>query len=286
MKYMPGILLLIFMAMIRPAAAGGDAKSVTFASLPAPVQNTITNQVADGRLGTIEQTNDSGQTNYDVTFTPKGGDERDFTVADDGTLLSLEMFYSELPAAVQKTIEVQANGWKLEGVDKNAAEAEVSYDVEVSTNSDAGAQSRDFTVAEDGDLLSTSVLLTNTPAAVQATIKSQMANGSVESLDETFDPDDGNQFDVTVLTRGGGEKSFTVTEAGEMFSEDVALDKVSPGARKTIQEKVGNGRLLRIEKSLVEKKDGVLPYHVECRKDGQEYDFSVGPRGRFLGTDE
>jgi hypothetical protein len=28
-----------------------------------------------------------------------------------------------------------------------------------------------------------------------------------------------------------------------------------------------------------------LPYEVEGRKDGKTFDFSVGPRGRFLGMD-
>jgi hypothetical protein len=36
----------------------------------------------------------------------------------------------------------------------------------------------------------------------------------------------------------------------------------------------------------VEKKAGVLPYEVTGRKDGKPFNFSVGPRGRFLGMDD
>jgi hypothetical protein len=31
---------------------------------------------------------------------------------------------------------------------------------------------------------------------------------------------------------------------------------------------------------------GVLPYEIEARKDGKPFNFSVGPKGRFLGMDD
>jgi hypothetical protein len=31
---------------------------------------------------------------------------------------------------------------------------------------------------------------------------------------------------------------------------------------------------------------GVFPFEVEGRKDGKPFDFSVGPKGRFLGMDD
>ncbi len=285
MKIQISIVLLAFAGLVMPAKAGEDAKTVALADAPSAVQTTIKSHVADGALGDIDKTSGDGETVYEVTFTPKGGEERDFTVADDGTLLSVEMTLSELPAPVRKTIGLEADGWALENVDKNVDETEASYDVEVSTNSGGATRTRNFSVAENGDLLSLTLALTNTPAAVQTAIQSQAGGGAVESVEKTFDPD-GNQFEVEVVNGDGTKKSFTLTEDGRLYSEEVPLEKVPPGARRTITERVGDGKVLRVEKALLEKKDGVLPYHVESRKDGKEFDFSVGPKGRFLGVDE
>ena len=45
------------------------------------------------------------------------------------------------------------------------------------------------------------------------------------------------------------------------------------------------GTVLRVDKSFV-KERGVDPFEVEGRKDGKPFDFSVGPRGKFLGMNE
>jgi hypothetical protein len=65
----------------------------------------------------------------------------------------------------------------------------------------------------------------------------------------------------------------------------VNLKQVPLPARATITQTIGNGRILRVDHILVGKEDKVLPYSVEGRKDGKSFDFSVGPKGRFLGMD-
>ena len=46
-----------------------------------------------------------------------------------------------------------------------------------------------------------------------------------------------------------------------------------------------DGRILRIDKSF-EPRQGVLPCEIEAHKEGKPFNFSVGPKGRFLGMDE
>jgi uncharacterized membrane protein YkoI len=270
-----------FFLLATLAARADDSKPVALTATPPAVQKSIGVQIGDGTLGEIDQTDEEGETTYDVSFTPKGGDERDFTVADDGTVLSVEVGMADTPPAVQNTIKAQATGWTLEGIDKNLDDPELSFDVEVSKD----GQDRTFTVSADGDLVSAEVDVTQTPPAVQAAIKSQVADGNVKSIDENFDPD-GNTFDIDAATKEGVAKSFTLGADGSMQSVEVPLDQVPPPARQTIQQQIGNGKVLRVDKSLVEKKKKVLPYEVEGRKDGKEFDFSVGPKGRFLGMDE
>jgi hypothetical protein len=273
-------LFFVFLFTAGIVWAADDSKPLALSDLPAAVQKTITSQIGDGQLGGIDKSKDDNESIFDVDFTTKAGDDRDFTVADDGTLLSMEVAFSETPVAVQKTIQQAASGWVLESIDKNLDDTEVSYDVETTRD----GREEKFTVAEDGDTLSEQVPLTNTPAVVQTAIAAKVADGRVISVNEIFQPD-GSSFDVEVEASDGAHNSFSVSAAGKLLSEEVALAKLSPGARKTIATKIGDGKILRVDKSLSEKKDGVLPYQVQGRKDGKSFDFSVGPRGRFLGMD-
>lgn len=274
------LLLSIFLAAGGIVSAADDAKTVALSDTPPAVQKAITSHIAGGQLGDIDKASEAGETVYVTSFTNKAGVERDFTVADDGTLLNEEVTFTETPAAVQKAIRQEAAGWQLVSIDKNLDDTEISYDVEATK----GDKTEKFTVAEDGDTLSEEIPLTAAPAAVQATIKTRIADGNLVLIDEIFQPD-GNTFDAEITAKDGSRKSFEVSATGQVLTEEVALEKVHPAARKAIEAKIGDGKVLRVDKSLVEKKDGVLPFHIQGRKDGKPFNFSVGPRGRFLGMD-
>ena len=258
-----------------------QAKTVELTGTPAAVQAAIHAQMGEGKLDDIDQTNEDGETTFDVSYTTKSGDDHGFTVAEDGTVLSREVEMAATPAAVQKTIRARARGWTLEDINLDLVDVDASYEVDVSHN----GREKSFTVADDGTLLNADLTLAETPSAVQAAINKKVADGTLESISEDFDPD-GNSFDIDARAADGGLNSFSVGEDGTLLSVEVSLDKVSPGARKTIEAKIGNGKILRVDKSLVEKKGNVLPLEVQGRKDGKSFDFSVGPRGRFLGMDD
>jgi uncharacterized membrane protein YkoI len=272
---------LSFGLMAALVVCSASAKPVELLSTPKSVQASIQAQVADGKLEEIDQTNQDGETTFDVSFTTKSDDEHGFTVADDGKVLSVEVTLGETPAAVQKTLHDQAAGWQLEEINKNLDDTEISYEVDVSKS----GQEKSFTVGNDGTLLSSDVTLAETPPAIQTTINNRMADGTLQSVTKNFDPD-GDSFDVEITTKDGGRNAFSVGMNGTVLSVEVSLDKIPPPARKTIEAKIGNGKILHISKSLVEKKDNVLPFEVEGRKYGKPFNFSVGPRGRFLGMDD
>jgi uncharacterized membrane protein YkoI len=271
----------LFLAITSAAWAGDDAKTVALADTPAAVQKTIATQIGDGKTGDIDRTTENGETVFEVDYSTKAGDDGDFTVADDGTLLSVGVALTDTPAAVQKTVQAQLAGWDITGINKNLAETEVSFDVEASKD----GRERSFNVDNNGVLSSVDMTLTETPAAVQTAIKTEIADGAVQSITENIDPD-GNSYDVEAVTKAGARKTFSVAPDGRLLSVGVSLEQVPPGARRTITAKIGDGKILEIDKSLVEKEDNVLPYEVQGRKAGREFDFSVGPRGRFLGMDE
>jgi uncharacterized membrane protein YkoI len=256
-------------------------ESVALSDTPPAVKKTIRDQVGDGKMGDITKHRDDLDTVYDVDLTAKDDSERDFTIAQDGTLLSTEVTLAETPTAVRQTINSELNDGSLDSIDKNLDDADVSYDIEGTSRN---GRKMDFTVDDDGTLSSRQVALDGTPDAVQKTITAQLNGSKVKTIDENFD-DDGTNFDVTVTASDGSETGFKVTADGSLASKEISLDEVPARARATIQNRIGDGTILRVDKSIV-KRDNVLPFEVEGRKDGKSFDFSVAPRGRFLGMDD
>ena len=262
-----------------PTWADDKATVVALADTPAAVQKTITSQIGDGKLDEVSRDTEDGETVFEADFTAKTGEDRDVTVADDGTLLKVGVTLADTPTPVQMTIA--SLGWQVTGIDKNVADTEISYEIAV-TNNDTG---KSFTVATNGTLLSMEKTLSETPAAVQTTIKAEAGAGKIQSISQNYDPA-GNSFDVELTTATGGRKAFSVGPDGQMLSVEMTLEQVPPAVRQTISEQIGDGKILSIDRSLLEKKKKVLPYEVEGRKDGRPFNFSVGPRGQFLGMDE
>jgi uncharacterized membrane protein YkoI len=261
--------------------AGEPSKTVTLSETSAAVQKTIQAQAGNGQLGEIDKVLDDGETVYDVELTAKDGQERDFSVGEDGMLLSVEVAPAETPAPVQKAIQTLKNQGNLESIDKNLDDSEITYDVELATKDD---REKDFTIAADGTLLSAEVALSETPDAVQKTIAARLNGGKLESIDKNFD-DDGISYDVEITTQAGLENGFTVAANGSLSSAQMTLEETPRPVQRTIKNQIGNGKILEIDRSFV-KERGVFPYEVEAQKDGKSFDFSVGPRGKFLGMDQ
>ena len=255
-----------------------DDVTISLSQTPAVIQKTIQSQEGDGTLGDISKSTIDEETVYDVGLTAKDGTDRDFSVAEDGTLLTVEVPLAETPVAAQSAIQTELNGGALDSIDKNLADTEISYDV---SGTAKDGKDRNFTVADDGALLSLEVTLAATPDVVQKTIAAQLGNGKVQSISENFD-EDGTNFDVEAT---GPHKSFNVSADGTLTSERVVLARVPPKIKETIMNRIGDGTVLRVDKSLV-RTMGVFPFQVEGRKDGKSFNFSVGPRGRFLGMDQ
>lgn len=187
--------------------------------------------------------------------------------------------FAEMSTNAQSAIKSLVGDGSLEEIDENLDDTETNYDV-VFTNK-VGQEKTD-TIADDGTLESAEVALSETPDAVNKKITAQIADGKLESVDENFE--DATNYDVTFTTKDGREDGFTVELDGSLSSEQVVLDEIPAPAQKTIKNQIGDGKILRVDKSFVKEK-GVLPFVVLGRKDGRPFNFSVGPRGRFLGMD-
>jgi len=280
MRFIKSAFLFVSCAMAVGVFAGDDSQTVALSETPASVQKTIQAQIGGGKMGEIDKTLDAGETVFDVGLIASNDVERDFSVAEDGALLSVEVPLAEISAPAQGAIKTLVGDGTLESIDQNLDDLETNYDVELTAKN---GKEKSFTIADDGTILSEELALSETPDAVQKEIAAQLNGGKVESIDESFD--DETNFDVGLTTKDGREKSFTVEMDGSLSSEQVSLDEVPGPAQRTIRSRIGDGKILRIDRSFVKEK-GVLPYEVQGRKDGKPFDFSVGPRGRFLGMND
>ncbi len=271
--------LFFLSASLLASFADDEMKTVSLASLPVAVQKAIQAQVGDGKLGEIARVEEEGEIAFDCTVS-KGETEHSFSVSETGTLLSLEVELAEVPAIARKAIEKQVGQGTLDNITKIFDDGDVSYEVDYTTKEET---ERSFTVGADGKLQRLQVTLAEVPAAVRKTIEAQAGESKLGDIFKTFE-DGETGYDVE-MTRNGQDREFSVAADGKLESTQGFLSELPPPALKTVKEKIGDGKILRLDE-VFEKRGGVFPFEVEGRKDGKPFNFSVGPKGRFLGMDE
>jgi len=259
-------------------ATTAGAEVLPLAQVPPAVQKGIAAQLANGTLGEINREEEDGETTYTVEIT-KAGQTRDYTLNESGTLVRMEVTLRETPPAVQTAIQNFVGQGKIQSIDKALDDEAVRYDVAWKNKDGAD---RTFSVQESGKLESVQVDLTETPPPVQAAIAKEAGNGQVKEVVKSFE-DNAVFYDVTV-NRDGKDRDFTVAEGGKLESRQVFLAELPPPAQSSVQRVIGAGKLLRIDQ-VFDKKKGVFPFEVESLVDGKPYDFSIGPKGAFLGID-
>src|SRR5439155_813705 len=122
-----------------------------------------------------------------------------------------------------------------------------------------------------------------TPPAALKTIGTHARDGKVENIYRLTEKG-AVSYDAEV-NEDGKMRDVVVAPDGKLESVQVFFSEVPAPAQKTIREKIGNGRIVRIDRNSTPRQ-GVQPFEVEGRKDSKPFNFSVGPRGRFLGMDE
>jgi uncharacterized membrane protein YkoI len=267
-------------------AANGALLSLEIALADAPtlVQKTIKSETGPGTLDSIEKNLDTEDSTYDIAIVTKEGQDRDFTLDADGKVISQQIELADVPAAVEHAIKTQADGNTIEDIEKLFhADNTVSYQVGLTTKEGI---LHGFTVdGGTGQLESVEIDLTEAPVPVQKTVATEMGAGQFESIDKILDPD-GIIYEAAYYTKTGRERYFTIGLDGKVLSREVDLATAPLAVQQTIKQQLGNGKVLRIDRSLAEKDTGVFPFQVMAEKDGKPFDFSVGPKGKFLGMDD
>jgi hypothetical protein len=273
------MVLCLWLCGASQVRAGEDAKTIPIQQAPVAVQKAIRAEARSGEFGEVQPNVEDGKTNYAVTIR-EDGHERDVTVAADGSLVSKEVTLEEVPPPVRNTINGQLHKGTLESIEKNFEDTDIDFEVNVTATN---GTERTFTVGLDGKLENEKTELEDMPDGVRKTIQTNIGSGKLEDVYHMFE-EDGNSYYAEYM-RDGKERDLSVGEDGKLQSMEVFISEIPPSAQKTITDKIGDGEIVRIDKSF-EPRNGVLPYEIEGKKDGKPFNFSIGPRGRFLGMDD
>ena len=182
---------------------------VFLAELPAAAQQAIRTKVGTATLGEIDKSIDDGEASYEVEMI-SAGKSRTFTVDSGGKLVDEEIVLAELPESLQKAIQKEIAGGKIEQITRTFDAGDTLYDVDVSLN----GKTRTLTFDPAGALLSTEeeMALAEVPAAVKTQIQTLANGGRVIGVSKVTE---GGMvsFDVDVRTQGKVE-SHTVAQDG------------------------------------------------------------------------
>jgi uncharacterized membrane protein YkoI len=187
---------------------------VVLTETPAAVQKTIAAQLNGGTIDGIEKTQDDGEVAYDVDFTTKDGQERSFSVSDDGTLLSIQITLEDAPPAVQAAIKTASTDGKIGEIEKQFDDGVITYDVTFTNK--AGAE-RTFTVSAEGKLTRLEITIAEATVAAQKTIRNRVGTGTLQRVMEIFGGN-GTTYEVEGFT-DGKPMAFKVGPKGKFLGK-------------------------------------------------------------------
>ena len=185
---------------------------------------------------------------------------------------------SELPPRAQQTIKAELKGAQLGEIEAATADGKTFYDVLLAK----GEASRRLTVDAQGNLIRAQVALTETPAAVQKVIQSQLGKNKLGDIDRTSE-DGETIFAVDLVAPNGDARSLSVAEDGKWFSLELPVSEAPGAVQKTIRSHLGKGKLEEVSKV---HDDGDVYYEAEISMDGKARTLTIGPRGRVLSEEE
>ena len=262
---------LAFLAMTCALSAA----DISLDKLPAAAQKTVKAQLKGGEVSSISKEEDDGKITFEVEA-KKGETEWSFTVAADGSLLKVEIPLSEAPAEVQKTVKATVGKGKIDTVTKSIDDGEVTYDVDFTT---AEGKDRFLSVDPDGTLNTLEVGLEDLAKPIQDKVKELAGKWQIDAVLKSFE--EGKVYWDIQLSLEKQARDFRLADDGKLETEQVFMDGLPAPAKTTIQNRVGEGKLERIDK--VYGKGEQFVYQIEAIKNGEPFFFTVGPKGKFLG---
>ena len=311
------------------------ADKVTETQLPPAVLRTLTQEKGTDTVKDIEKETRNGQTVYEVELNRRGLNPK-LVIAEDGSLVRdareraetvtnppgavsariPTMRLEEVPAPVRKTIEQHAAGRKVADIDRETWDGKTVYEVEFAQT----GRNEQIHVGEDGTLLkhegktpaarSTASELkgpmigtrfSDTPPAVQATIKREANGAEIADIDkerrdgrvlyEVEFKNPGKNIEIHVAEDGnivqdsrrdvraqGAPGSAPQTRTGTR-GNNLTLDQAPPAVQAAIRANGDAASVKEIERG---EKGGRTVYTVEFQKEGRNTKLQIAEDGTVI----
>jgi len=274
------IILLILLAV--PAAWLGFhgagipfLQNRTLARLPGAVRQTVVSVLGSARLQDVVLTNENGRWLYEVEMRQRGQD-RAFTVAADGSLLSRQMFMNELPVAIRQAIQRETAGEQVQEIYWTNEEGAPAYFVEFLKSE----QNRTLTVAPDGWVMARQVGLPDTPAPVQAAIWEALHGRAPRQVDRASD---GDEITYEVYeTASDKERLWIFNQDGSVAAEPVEWEAMPAAARATLDRESSGSRVVHLFKL---RQEGTPLYEAAVVRDELRHVCTVDGDGRIVSEE-
>ncbi len=155
--------------MIHESSGAATDKSLgtQFNDLPPAVQKTLHDKAPNAKVADIDKETRTGRVVYEIQFSEPGKNPK-MHIAEDGTIVksdkaiegaeaagavsspSIGTKFSDLPAAVQKTVREHSPNGKIDDIDKETRTGRVVYEIQFA---EPGKNPK-MHVAEDGSIVS------------------------------------------------------------------------------------------------------------------------------------
>lgn len=310
------------------------AEKVTETQLPPAVQRTLLQQKGTDTVKDIEKETRNGRTVYEVELNRRGLNPK-LVIAEDGSVVRdtdtraandvpgaisariPTMRLEEVPPAVRKTIEQHAAGRKVADIDRETWDGKTVFEVEFAQT----GRNEQIHVGEDGTLLkqegktpaarSTTAgdlkgpmigtRFSDTPVAVQATIKREANGAEIADIDkerrdgrvlyEVEFKNPGKNIEIHVAEDGsivqdsrrdvrgqGAPGSAPQTRTGTR-GNNLTFNQAPPAVQAAISAHGDAASVKEIERG---EKGGRTVYTVEFQKEGRNTKLEIAEDGTVL----
>ncbi len=122
------------------------------------------------------------------------------------------------------------------------------------------------------------------PPAVERTVVAQSHGSKIRGFSQ--EKENGKTFYEAELMVNDHGKDVLMDEDGKVVEveEQVPIDSLSPSVRNALQAKAGIGKIVKVES--LTKKDKLVAYEAQVRRNGEKLEVQVGPQGEPLAHEE
>jgi ribosomal protein L21 len=295
-------LIMASLLVAGASAARADEVTLKLSECPAQVQQTFVAEAKGAHPDSVLKETEDESTIYGA-FVTIGGKHYEITVAEDGTLIEKsldeetvesEVAFTNVPAAVQKTLREEAEGAEIETLDKTSEGDKAFYEV------GAAIDGRNYWLMVDqhGRLLEKrlgfeieqdQIDFDEAPAAVQKTFK-RIAKGAEVATLQKITENAKSEFDAVVAI-DGRQYAIRVGEEGVLIEksldvepeeEEIKLSSAPAAVQRTLRDEARGADLATIVKKT--EGDDVL-YGVSIKLGAKAYWIVVNPAGVLMSKE-